>query len=497
MKTTLLFLTLLLTHLGAKEKPTNILLITADDLGYEVLPFLGGSPKDITPNLSKLATEGVSFHNAHVNIAICAPSRSIIATGRYGFNSGCLGFNKLPKDIPTVFGTFQKNGYLTGILGKVPHSTTDLKFKWDFAHDYNDLNAGRSPKKYHDYTVEFLERCKKENKPFYFMVNSHDPHRPFHNPKKANPKWATPSKLYSPDEVTVPSYLTDLPEVREELAHYYNSVRRLDDTVGRVLEALEKSGLAENTLVIFITDNGSAFPFCYFNAADDLVGFDVASAYELARSLEVDLVFVPFEWNLLTTDLETGRFDIAMAGIYVTSDSYAASLRIRDVATTEPYFQSNLALLVPAKDAKRFASRKAINDRKDLKVASLPAPVMRGLIRRLLPAARAVTVNSYDDLPPFDGFDAALWTETQAVAQARVRQGLTAVRPADFGDPVLFAYLMSPDSVDFLRYVNYWLKLEATESFAQQMKVHWIQGQPRPDDRPRWSVLRNVLHWVP
>ena len=267
MKIAALFLpfALLVSPLFAEKKPVNILLITADDLGYEVLPFLGGSPKDIVPNLSKLASEGMNFHHAHVNVAICAPSRSIIATGRYGHNSGCFGFNKLPTKIPTVLDTFQKNGYLTGILGKVPHSTTDPTFTWDFAHDYGELNAGRSPKKYHDYAVEFLARCKKENKPFYFMVNSHDPHRPFHNPAKANKNWSTPSKLYSPDEVTVPSYLTDLPEVREEISHYYNSVRRLDDTVGKVLEALDKSGFAENTLVLFITDNGSAFPFAKAN----------------------------------------------------------------------------------------------------------------------------------------------------------------------------------------------------------------------------------------
>ena len=97
------------------------------------------------------------------------------------------------------------------------------------------------------------------------MVNSHDPHRPFHNPKTANKNWSTPSRLYTPDEVTVPTYLTDLPEVREELSHYYNSVRRLDDTIGSILEALEKSGFADNTLVIFLTYNGSAFPFAKAN----------------------------------------------------------------------------------------------------------------------------------------------------------------------------------------------------------------------------------------
>lgn len=262
------FLTLIFLSLvpaTAEEKPLNILLITADDLGYEALDFLGGTVADVTPNLSKLASESLSFKRAHVNIAICAPSRSIIGTGRYGHNSGCFGFNKLPKDIPTVYSTFQKNGYLTGILGKVSHSTCDLKFTWDFVRDYARLGAGRSPTKYHDYAEEFFARCKKSGKPFYFMVNSHDPHRPFHNPEKPMKNAEIPSRIFSPEEVPVPTYLPDLPAVRKELSHYYNSIRRLDDTVGRVLEALEKSGFADNTLVLFMTDNGSAFPFAKAN----------------------------------------------------------------------------------------------------------------------------------------------------------------------------------------------------------------------------------------
>ena len=265
MKSLLAIFALSLSTAWTREKPLNILLITADDLGYEAMDFLGGSLAKVTPNLSLLAKESLSFQRAHVNIAICAPSRAIIATGRYGHNSGCYGFNKLPKDIPTVFTTFQKNGYLTGILGKLNHSTCDTRFTWDFAHDYEDLGSGRSPKKYHDYTVEFLTRCKQEGKPFYFMVNSHDPHRPFHDPKKPKKNSEEPSRLFSPEEIPVPPYLPDLPGVRLELSHYYNSIRRLDDTVGRVLDALNKSGQAENTLVLFITDNGSAFPFAKAN----------------------------------------------------------------------------------------------------------------------------------------------------------------------------------------------------------------------------------------
>jgi N-sulfoglucosamine sulfohydrolase len=117
--------------LHAAEPPLNVLLITADDLGYEAMDFLDGKVPGVTPNLSRLAAQGLSFQHGFVNNAICCPSRSIIATGRYGHNSGLFGFNKLTKPIPTVFGTFQKAGYLTGVLGKVSHSTPDAAFKWD------------------------------------------------------------------------------------------------------------------------------------------------------------------------------------------------------------------------------------------------------------------------------------------------------------------------------------------------------------------------------
>lgn len=244
---------------------TNILLITADDLGYEATNVLGGAVADVTPNLDRLASQGMSFQHAHVNAAICAPSRGIIATGRYGHNSGLFGFNKLSKPLPTVFGTFQEAGYLTGVLGKVSHSTPDMHFEWDFEHDYAELGSGRSPAKYYGYCTEFFARCKREGKPFYMMVNSHDPHRPFHDPEKPMKNAETPSRLFSPDEIAVPSYLADLPEVRKEISHYYNSVRRFDDTVGKVLQALEESGMADNTLVILISDNGSAFPFAKAN----------------------------------------------------------------------------------------------------------------------------------------------------------------------------------------------------------------------------------------
>ena len=249
----------------ASERP-NILLFTADDLHAESLGVYGGRPVDLTPNLDAFAAQAMRFNRAHVNAAICAPCRAIIATGRYSHRSGAMGFMKARENVPDIVTTLQSGGYLAGILGKVNHSTPKHSMKWDSQFDQKELGNGRNPEIYYERSKTFLEQSRKTGKPFYFMVNSHDPHRPYCNPEKLTRGAAMPSRTYQPSEVKVPGFLPDLPGVRAELAHYLNSTRRLDDTFGKVMQALEESGLADNTLVMFISDNGIAVPFAKCNA---------------------------------------------------------------------------------------------------------------------------------------------------------------------------------------------------------------------------------------
>lgn len=251
---------------GDTERPLNVMLLTADDLHCQSVGAFEGKISDLTPNLDRLASEGMRFFRAHVNAAICQPSRGVLATGRYGHNSGVMGFMHTDRDIPTIMETLREAGYLTGILGKVGHSTPKADYQWDFVHDQKELGAGRDPQIYYQYCQEFLQRCRKEDKPFYFMVNSHDPHRPYHIPGKPIKGAVEPSRTYEPDEVPVPGFVPDLPGVREELSYYLNSVRRCDDTFGKVLQALEESGFASNTVVMFLSDNGIAIPFAKCNA---------------------------------------------------------------------------------------------------------------------------------------------------------------------------------------------------------------------------------------
>jgi len=267
------------------KKPLNILLITADDLDRNSLGCFGSTVPDISPNIDRFATQSIRFERAFVNAAICVPTRAIIATGLYGNNSGVNGFKKMKEGttIPLIMEILRTHNYATGILGKLSHSTPKADFKWDYQIDAHDLGFGRSPSLYYEKTKTFLADCQQKDKPFYLMINSHDPHRPFFNPNESAEslakrsdrtkeraeemlkKQGAPSRIYSPGEITVPGFLPDLPKVREELSYYFNSVKRLDDAFGKVMQALEESGYADNTLVIFISDNGIALPFAKAN----------------------------------------------------------------------------------------------------------------------------------------------------------------------------------------------------------------------------------------
>ena len=252
----------------AQDVRLNVLLFTADDLDRNSLGCYGSEVPDISPNIDHFASEGCIYHKAYVNAAISAPSRAIIATGLYGHNSSVMGFMKMEEDnnAPLIMEILRENGIRVGVLSKVSHSTPKTDFKWDYTIETEELGYGRSPSLYYKHTRAFFEDCKASGKHFYLMVNSDDPHRPYQTPDGVYMKNAeAPSRYYSPDEVQVPDFVPDLPLVRKEMSYYYNSVKRLDDTFGKVMQALEESGLKDNTLVIFISDNGIAIPFAKCN----------------------------------------------------------------------------------------------------------------------------------------------------------------------------------------------------------------------------------------
>lgn len=254
----------------------NLLLITADDLNCDSVGAFGGKVPRITPNIDRLASQGMMFARAHVTVGVCQPSRSALLTGRYPHRSGGEGFHRITQlDTTTLWEQLAGAGYRTGLMAKVPHCLPKATDKPDTVVDAADLGIGRDPELYYKHALEFMAGASKAGRPFFLMANSQDPHRPYSGSDQERNTWpnkkiAPPSRTYRPEEIVVPGFLPDLPEVRREIAEYFSTVRRCDDTVGAILKALADSGLRDNTLVMFLSDNGIAVPFaktnCYLHS---------------------------------------------------------------------------------------------------------------------------------------------------------------------------------------------------------------------------------------
>jgi len=248
-----------------------LLFITVDDMNWDSVGVFGCPVEGITPHMDRLAAEGMKFGRAHVTIAICQPTRAVWMTGRYPHRNGALGFDPIAKEVPSLPEALKGAGYLTGLLGKETHVVPTRHAAFEVIRSMKELGQGREVEKYREAVREFLARAKAEERSFFLMANAHDPHRPFagSDQEKWRPRPAV-RKTYPPAEVPVPGFLQDLPEVRQELAEYFTSVHRADEVVGAVLEELEKAGMKDNTLVVFVSDHGMPLPFaktnCYYNS---------------------------------------------------------------------------------------------------------------------------------------------------------------------------------------------------------------------------------------
>jgi len=235
--------------------------------------------------------------------------------------------------------------------------------------------------------------------------------------------------------------------------------------------------------VLRVGYNPHVIPFCYFNANRELVGFDVSYAYQLARSLNVSLELIPYEWESLASDLQGGKFDLAISGIYITPE------RLQTFGVSRAYYESPIALIVKSDRANLFLKGESIAAMPDLKLAAFDGPALLPLVRQLFPKASLKIVPNYDSLPELgDEVDAAVWTLEQASAWAAAHPGYTAVQPSEVGAPIPFAFVFPHGTSDLREYVDQWLNLKATEGFRSAQIDYWFDGKPRVEAKPRWNL---------
>ena len=222
----------------SQEKP-NILWLDTEDLS----PDLGcyGTPLVQTPNVDRLAEEGVRFTNAFVTGPVCSASRSAVITGMYQTSIGVHHHrsnrqNPLPESIKLVTHYLREAGYFTcngqaltdGRQGKL-----DYNFKMPFEEAFDGTDWSQ----------------RKPGQPFFAEVHFSEAHRTFHR---------DPDNPIDPDDVELPPYYPDHPIARLDWALYLETIQNLDKKVGRILQRLEDEGLADNTIVFFWGDHGRA-----------------------------------------------------------------------------------------------------------------------------------------------------------------------------------------------------------------------------------------------
>lgn len=224
----------------------NVLLIHWHDLGRHLGAY--GHADVCSPNLDRLAAEGILFTRAHATAPLCSPSRGSLFTGRYPQSNGLIGLAhhgwEYRPGVRTLPRLLSESGWHTVLFG-MQHETS---FPDRLGFDHFDVSDSLC-----DYVVaragSFLEDAP--DVPFFLTAGFFETHRPY------------PRERYAPadpDTVEVPPYLPDTADVREDLADFYGSIRVADAAVGRLLETLDATGRDQDTWVVFTTDHGPALP---------------------------------------------------------------------------------------------------------------------------------------------------------------------------------------------------------------------------------------------
>ncbi len=235
----------------------NAMFLIADD--WSRLAACYGNEAIHTPRIDQLAAKGIVFDWAFCTSPSCAVSRACILTGQhshthgqYGHCHGIQGFST-HRHLSSTVKDLRAQGFATACLGK-KHVAPDSVYPFEFEPPVNARSVADLAEQARQFFKNNVDR------PFYLHVGFTDPHRAGQGFANEPTYRDVVEHPYRPDEVIVPPFLPDIPAVRQDLAEYYQAVSRFDYGVGLLLDVLEESGRADDTLVILTTDHAMPFP---------------------------------------------------------------------------------------------------------------------------------------------------------------------------------------------------------------------------------------------
>ncbi|MBN2314977.1 MAG: sulfatase [Sedimentisphaerales bacterium] len=228
----------------SESKPLrpNIMLIIGDDMTCEDCePY--GSKQVRTPNIARLAREGMCFDRMFTTTAMCAPTRQQLYTGMYPIRNGAYpNHSKVYDGVKSLPHYLKALGYRVGLIGK-KHFGPPTSFPFE-------IIGGKKGASDTQAIAKFVNRDREQ--PYCLIVCSNEPHGPWN--------LGDPS-IYKAEELTIPPYLVDCPHTRQDLTKYYAEITYLDGQLGDCMKIVDGSGGREDTMVIFTSEQGSSFPF--------------------------------------------------------------------------------------------------------------------------------------------------------------------------------------------------------------------------------------------
>lgn len=301
---------------AGQAPPPNFLIILADDCTYNDLPLYGGKNAR-TPNIDKLAAQGLTFNRAYVSMAICQPCRSELYTGQYPLRNGCAwnhsASRPTTRSLPYYLGA---RGYRVGVAGK-----TDVFPRTSFPFEDVpgfDGNCVRNPTKPHTLDAIRNFMARKRDEPFCLVIGLVEPHVPW--------VMGDPSQ-YPPGKIKLPPNIADTKRTREDFGRYLAEITYMDGQVGEILEALKSEGAEANTLVLFSSEQGSQFPGNKWTCWDTGLHTGLIARWpgNISAGKRTDALVGYVD--VVPTLLELAGVDSASTGVTLDGTSFAAVLR--------------------------------------------------------------------------------------------------------------------------------------------------------------------------
>jgi Na+/H+-dicarboxylate symporter len=251
--------------------------------------------------------------------------------------------------------------------------------------------------------------------------------------------------------------------------------------------------LIQNRGVMKVGYNSDCMPFVFFNKNESLVGYDVQMAYDLAQILNVSRIeFIPITGDSIPDYLNRGVCDIVMSSVAVTPK------RLGEMKFTDSYMTVHMAFVVRDERKKEFLKLDNVQKMDDLKIAVLNKTASVDIASNLFPKAKIVKINSINDFFNESKADALFTTAEEGYTMTLIHPfyDVAIFEPNDsYG--LLYAYPVAKNNSEtFLPLLNYWIKMERDYGELDSKYNYWILGKNPEENESRWSVVRNVLHWI-